>query len=120
MEYTKIDVSWEEALKNGDIESALKRIQYQIALNLMNVHNSFCDKKLEKPVDVFAYMRYGDVENVEILEKISPFKDLLYDFLEIGNALNDENFGLTDSLKRDVVSKFQALEEKVQSAMLQL
>ena len=116
MEYIRIDKPWEESVENGNIEQALNRIEYQIAINLLNVHNMFSDKKITVPVDVYAYMKYGSGIDKEAEEKFKPFIDLDYDFIEIGHGLDNGS----NCPKEDVLNDYKELEIALIEAMSKL
>ncbi len=74
MEYMRVDKPWKESIENGNIEQALKRIEYQIAMNLLMIHNHFSDKELSSPVDVYNAFEYGHNVNGDVISDMQVFK----------------------------------------------
>ncbi len=116
MEYMRVDKPWEESIENGNIEQALKRIEYQIAVNLLNVHNMFSDKKMTAPVEVYSYIKYGSGVGKESEENFKPFISFDYDFIEIGHGLDNGS----NCPKEDVLNDYKELEIALEEAMSKL
>ncbi len=116
MEYIRIDKSWEESMESGDIEQAIKRIEYQIAMNLMNVNNMFAEKKMSSPTDVYAFMSYGKSTDENVKEKMKPFIEIDMDFIEMGHGLDADS----KCPKEYVFEGYKNIEKALQDAMNKL
>ncbi|MBR4110666.1 MAG: hypothetical protein IKK43_03120 [Clostridia bacterium] len=113
MEYRELAGSWRESLESGNLDEALKRIEAQIATNLMNVHNQLCESKLQSPIDVYAYEMYGNTEKQENQGKMNAFIQINYDFIEIGHGLDKESTYPREQVMKD----FEELEDRLRQEM---
>ncbi len=115
MEYTCIDKSWQEAEASQNLPEAIKLIEYQIATNLINVHNLMSDLHYSYPSDAYRLFTYAEVRK-ENKEKILPYLSLAETFYEI-NCEKDEEIGAPCDM---VLSHYKELEEKLKKEMQNL
>lgn len=80
MRYEYLTEPWEDSFAEGDFEAALDRIEFQISLNLMRVHNALSPYKMTLPMNVYSHSMFrktiGDA-NKERLESFWIFQDEL-------------------------------------------
>ena len=90
MKYVCIEHSWKDAKEQGNIAEAIKLIKYQIASNIVNVHNEMSDQRLESPADALLLGFFDDVrsEEIEKAKRFFPIQELFY---EISMYHNEEN-----------------------------
>ncbi len=94
------------------LDEKLRGIESQIAVNLQQVHNHFCEQQLASPSDVYAYLRYGQTEDRRNQEILKPFIDFDFRFVEIGHSFDEPGYP-----KEKVLEEYQELERQLQEAM---
>ena len=100
MEYICIDKDWKKATTASE---AVKLLEYQIATNLMSVHNSLSDIRFDKPSEVVSFISYAKVRD-ENKEAIRPFVLLNFNLWEISHRY-EESLSLSDEEKLAELSK---------------
>ncbi len=88
MEYKELTNSWHESVESGDIDEALKRIELQIVMNFMNIHNNYCSEKLESPLDVYVSSIFGKSVIDENKQLMAGFIEIYEEFIEAGHGLD--------------------------------
>lgn len=113
MKYYELPVTWQYCLENDNLDAALKQIELQIALNLKDVHNKFCNEKIVSHLDSYSQIGYGQKPYKEDEEKMAKFIELDKNFIEIGHSLD---IGSTCS-KDYILEAFKTLENTLKDEM---
>ena len=116
MLYKKIESSRQEHIAIGDIGKALEQIQFQIATNLMMVHNFFCKEKLKNPMDVLEYSTYGKSCDSNSKDAMRVFIKLNCKFIRIRTGLYFDS----PYSKEEVFEVFQELEKNLEQEMAKI
>ena len=110
MIYECIEDSWEKAFSNGEIDKSIRLIEYQIATNLVNVHNCFSDLKLECPAEAFYLLSYDNVRNDQ-KDSFEVFSDLQFHFCEVAKYYEESGFS-----KEDFLNELKNIEKSLREA----
>lgn len=114
MEYKYIEKSWHDCFEKGDIDEALRLIEYQIALNLLLVHNNFCEKQMSAPMEVYSSLSYGKMADGAVNDEMEKFVEIDEKFIGIRCALND---GYS---KEEAIHDYEELEIELQERIVRL
>ena len=110
MNYVCIEDSWEKALEEKKVEDAIRLLEYQIATNLVNVHNQFSDLKLDCPAEAFYLLSYADVRKDE-KETFKVFADLQFHFCEVVKYFEESGFS-----KEETLNELEEIEKYLMEA----
>lgn len=116
MEYYELPVNWQYCLEINNFDAALRQIELQIAMNLKDVHNKFCNEKIVSHLDVYSKIGYGQKAYKENEEKMQRFIEIDANFIEIGHSLDS---GSTCS-KEYILEAFKKLEKTLKDEMAKI
>lgn len=116
MEYYELPVTWQYCLENDNFDAALKQIELQIALNLKDIHNKFCEAKIASHLDSYSKICYGQKVYKEDEEKMQKFIEIDKQFIEIGHSLDLDS----TCSKEYILEAFKTLENTLKEEMLKI
>ena len=117
MEYRRLEESWQDAEKVGDIEGAMDLLEKQIGDNLLAVRNGFAEEPSNDPDAAFGLL-------FEISDIKPEYRDVVQEFCNLGEALVDikldREISAGHNIEGNYIVRYVALEEQIESAMNRL
>lgn len=115
MEYKRLHPEKLKAAQmEGDFEETMDLLEEQITENLLNVRNSFAEEPSDDPDAAFGYL-------YETRDTILEYQDIIEEFCELGEELEeirlDRDLAAEYNIEEDFMSRYFALEEKVERTM---
>lgn len=111
MEYIEIP-EWKELKKAKKYKEAADKLMYEIAVNLMMVHNKYSDVKYD-PYKMCSILDYGKDSNENFINQIEEFLDIFLSLSSIRFEYNYEQSKKTIDDYKEILKETQNIKKVI-------